>query len=151
MKPYIGAAALAVLALGGIAIAISRPSSPLQASQPQASSAVVTPEAPRVGYVAAPAAAVAPAPTAVPDTQTSERTTVTPVRKRVVNRNSPPRTVRHTRSAKKSALIIGGSAAGGAVIGGLIDGKKGAIIGAVVGGAGGTVYDRKTRHRRRNR
>jgi hypothetical protein len=39
---------------------------------------------------------------------------------------------------KRDAAIIGGSAAGGALIGGLIGGKKGALIGAGAGGAAGT-------------
>lgn len=53
---------------------------------------------------------------------------------------------REPRSAGKSAAIIGGSAAVGAVVGGLTGGKKGAIIGGVVGGAGGAIYDRTTRN-----
>jgi hypothetical protein len=39
---------------------------------------------------------------------------------------------------KKDAVTIGGSAAGGAVAGAIVGGKKGAAIGAIVGGAGGT-------------
>ena len=58
-----------------------------------------------------------------------------------------PRYYVHTRSKRRSAGIIGGSALGGAGIGALVDGRKGALIGGVVGGAGGTVYDRKTRRR----
>lgn len=52
------------------------------------------------------------------------------------------------RSAGKSALIIGGSAATGAAIGGLAGGGKGAAIGAVSGGAAGLIYDRLTRKNR---
>jgi hypothetical protein len=48
------------------------------------------------------------------------------------------------RPLKHSLEIIGGSAAGGALIGGLAGGGKGAGIGALVGGAGGFVYDRLT-------
>jgi hypothetical protein len=54
-----------------------------------------------------------------------------------------------TRSAGQSAAIIGGSAAAGAVVGGLSGGKKGAIIGAAVGGVGGLIYDRTTRNDQR--
>ena len=49
------------------------------------------------------------------------------------------------RSAKSSIAIIAGGTAAGALVGGLIDGKKGAIIGGLIGGGGATVYDRTTR------
>jgi hypothetical protein len=48
------------------------------------------------------------------------------------------------RSAGKSALIVGGSAAVGAGIGALAGGGKGAGIGAIAGGLGGFIYDRLT-------
>jgi len=54
----------------------------------------------------------------------------------------------HTgRSWKKSALIIGGSAAGGAGIGAIVGGKSGAVKGAVLGGVAGTVFDIATRNK----
>jgi hypothetical protein len=46
---------------------------------------------------------------------------------------------------KKDALTIGVPAAGGAIIGGLVDGKKGAAIGAAAGGGGGTAVVLGTR------
>ena len=46
---------------------------------------------------------------------------------------------------KKDALTIGVPAAGGAVIGGLVKGKKGAGIGALVGGGAGTAAVLSTR------
>ena len=49
------------------------------------------------------------------------------------------------RSAGTSAAIIGGSAAAGAVVGGIAGGGKGAAIGAVAGGIGGVVIDQATR------
>lgn len=55
--------------------------------------------------------------------------------------------VKRGRTWQKSALIIGGSAAGGAGVGALLGGKSGAKKGAVVGGIGGLVYDLATRNK----
>ncbi len=55
-----------------------------------------------------------------------------------------PRYETKARTKKKSALIVGGSAAAGAAIGAAAGGGKGAGIGAIVGGVGGLVYDRTT-------
>ena len=52
------------------------------------------------------------------------------------------------RPFRRSAEIVGGSAAGGALIGALAGGGKGAAIGALAGGGGGLVYDRATHERR---
>ena len=60
---------------------------------------------------------------------------------RTVSRAPAPR----VRSAKSSIAIIAGGTAAGALVGGLIDGKKGAIIGGLIGGGGATIYDRTTR------
>ena len=61
---------------------------------------------------------------------------------------TPARTeVKQGRSWKKSALIIGGSAAGGAGVGAILGGGSGAKKGAVVGGIGGLVYDLATRNK----
>lgn len=49
------------------------------------------------------------------------------------------------KGAKKDAAVIGGGTGAGAVIGGIIGGKKGAVIGGVLGGAGGTVAAAKDR------
>lgn len=45
------------------------------------------------------------------------------------------------RGWKKSAMIIGGSSAAGAGIGGILGGKKGALIGAAIGGGASTIYE----------
>ena len=58
-----------------------------------------------------------------------------------------PRYVVRKRSKGKSAAIVGGSAAGGALIGALAGGGKGAAIGAVAGGGAGYLYDRKTHNK----
>ncbi len=44
---------------------------------------------------------------------------------------------------------IGGSAAAGAVIGGITRGKSGAVLGGIAGGAGGYVWDQAIRERYR--
>jgi hypothetical protein len=49
------------------------------------------------------------------------------------------------RSWQKSALLIGGSAAGGAGLGGLLGGKKGALAGAAIGGGTAAIYDQVKR------
>jgi hypothetical protein len=51
------------------------------------------------------------------------------------------RTERQHRSWQKSALIIGGSTATGAGIGGIVHGKKGALIGAALGGGASSIYE----------
>ena len=45
------------------------------------------------------------------------------------------------RSWQKTALIIGGSAASGAGVGAIVDGKKGALIGAAIGGGAASIYE----------
>jgi len=60
---------------------------------------------------------------------------------------SSPTVIRETeqvepkRSWKKTAIVIGAGAGSGAVVGGIIDGKKGAGIGAAIGGGAASVYE----------
>jgi hypothetical protein len=49
--------------------------------------------------------------------------------------------VRPERSWAKTAMIVGGSAAGGAGVGGVVGGKKGALIGAAIGGGAASIYE----------
>jgi hypothetical protein len=49
------------------------------------------------------------------------------------------------RSWEKDALIIGGSAGAGTLIGAVAGGGKGAAVGASAGGIGGLIYDLATR------
>ena len=51
------------------------------------------------------------------------------------------------RSWEKDALIIGGSAGAGTLIGAVAGGGKGAAVGATAGGIGGLIYDLTTRDR----
>lgn len=58
-----------------------------------------------------------------------------------------PQTVRHRRTLRRQALIVGGSAAAGSAIGAAAGGGKGATVGAVSGGVAGLVYDLLTKNR----
>lgn len=49
--------------------------------------------------------------------------------------------VKPQRSKTKTVLIIGGSTASGAGLGGLIGGKKGALVGAALGGGAASIYE----------
>jgi len=61
----------------------------------------------------------------------------------VYQQSAPRRVVSRTpqRSWAKTALVIGGTTATGAGVGGLIGGRKGALIGAAIGGGAGTIYE----------
>jgi hypothetical protein len=71
-------------------------------------------------------------------------TVARPVRTRQVVYDEPVR-VEKKRSVKKSAVIIGSSAAVGAGVGAVAGGKKGALIGAAIGGGGAAIWDQITR------
>jgi hypothetical protein len=45
------------------------------------------------------------------------------------------------RSWQKTLMMIGGSTAAGAGVGGLFGGKKGALVGAAIGGGASTIYE----------
>jgi hypothetical protein len=83
---------------------------------------------------------MAPAQVVPVRTQTVAR----PVRTSQVVYDEPVR-VKKNRSVKKSAVIIGSSAAVGAGVGALSGGKKGALIGAAIGGGGAAIWDQITR------
>ena len=66
--------------------------------------------------------------------------------RRTVYRSVEPVAVRNVettprRSVAKTALIIGGSAASGAGVGGIAGGKKGALLGAAIGGGAASIYE----------
>ncbi len=63
------------------------------------------------------------------------------VERRVVYQEPAPTRVAPERSWKKRLLVIGGSTAAGAGVGGLVGGKKGALIGAALGGGASTLFE----------
>jgi hypothetical protein len=91
-----------------------------------------------------------------------------PVATRVVNRSSARRTVARNSAPRRvyydygqtkgrsfwqkhrDKLTVAMGAGGGALLGGLIGGKKGAGIGALAGGGGSALYTYKLRKRNRN-
>lgn len=58
----------------------------------------------------------------------------------IVGRQPEPEHARK-RSWEKDAVLIGGSAGAGTLIGAVAGGKKGAAVGATAGGIGGLIYD----------
>jgi hypothetical protein len=90
-----------------------------------------------------PAAAPVPAVTPVSNTRraAAPRRAVyrpAPVQEREIVREED---VRPERSWGKTAMIVGGSAASGAGVGGIVGGKKGALIGAAIGGGAASIYE----------
>ncbi|PWU08399.1 MAG: hypothetical protein C5B51_07910 [Terriglobia bacterium] len=162
---YFGSAAQRTLVIGGVAIvaavgliAWTHRSTPAAAPAYVPGTAVDyaqpvgNPGAPPVVYSASPFGS-----SLVPEAPPSEPVTAEPEtaygyetrsyrRRGSADRIAEPRTrvFVKKRPLKHSLEIVGGSAAGGALIGGLAGGGKGAGIGALVGGAGGLVYDRLT-------
>ena len=64
-----------------------------------------------------------------------------PVQEREIVREEPEMVREDDRSWGKTAMVIGGSAAGGAGVGGIVGGKKGALIGAAIGGGAASIYE----------
>ena len=64
--------------------------------------------------------------------------TAAPAQERVVVRETA---AQPQRSWTKTAMIVGGSAASGAGVGGLVGGKKGALVGAAIGGGAASIYE----------
>ena len=100
-------------------------------------SQVSYPERPR--FASTPASVRAPRATA---TRTAYRTAAPApalVQERVVTQEEAAPS--DGRTWKKTAMIIGGSAASGAGVGGIVNGKKGALIGAAIGGGAASIYE----------
>jgi hypothetical protein len=112
--------------------------SAIKGSTTDAAPAIAAPAAAAPAFVTPQGFSAAPARPAVQSVQP------------VVVRSSEPTVVREVReveskprgrSWKKTAMVIGGSTAAGAGVGGLIGGKKGALVGAAIGGGASTIYE----------
>ena len=116
--------------VGSIGVGYAQPGFPMDVA---AQRGVATPYGELPQYVAyAPTASTYPAVRAVPASQTFAEAPVRPAPRRAIAR--APK-----RDWVRTAMIIGGSSAAGAGVGGLIAGKKGALIGAAIGGGAGTL------------
>ncbi len=115
--------------------------SPALAGNPAISYFASTPQP--TAYVPVAYAPVAYAPVAQQGSYTPapRRTAVrtVPAPRQTVSRSTEPRIVSQT--VDKTALVIGGSAASGAGLGGLLGGKKGALVGAALGGGAASIYE----------
>lgn len=136
MKPTVLALVVALVS-GTAMFAVGRTSAP--GAQPAAALVAPDPVAPAVGARTA-LQPVGTQPAAIADRQ------VSPVRRVSAPAPAAQRTVvaeqaRPQRSWKTSALVIGGSAASGAGIGGALGGRKGAITGAAIGGGAASIYE----------
>ena len=100
----------------------------------------VTPAAPQAGVSSLQSGFVPVAqPVALTERVVPQRTvyrTAAPATQRVVVDER-----RSGRSWQKTAMVIGGSAAGGAGVGAIVGGKKGALIGAALGGGAASIYE----------
>jgi len=93
----------------------------------------------RVQYVASPSSG--PRAVQAVETYPLPRQAVAPPRP-VSYSDRPVRVERApSRDWIKTAMIIGGSTAAGAGVGGIFGGKKGALIGAAIGGGASTIYE----------
>ena len=99
------------------------------------------------GYVAAPGYTTALQPAAAPvvvrqtapaprPRQTVYRTAAPAQEQSVIVERATPQ-----RSWTKTAMVIGGSSAAGAGVGGIMGGKKGALVGAAIGGGAASIYE----------
>ena len=87
-----------------------------------------------------------------------EVATAVPRARRAVSRQAPRRVYYDYGQTKgrsfwqkhRDKLTVAMGAGGGALVGGLIGGKKGALIGGLAGGGGSALYTYKLRKRNRN-
>lgn len=126
---------------------MARPVAVSQTAAPYAPAMMYQPQAAAVGYAAPPAQVVTYVPSPAPYVQAPAASAPRAVqtvayepapRTRASNRRVVAREQR--RDWKRTALIVGGSTAAGAGVGGIFGGKKGALIGAAIAGGASTIF-----------
>ena len=140
VKPV--AAALAAALISGVAMyTVGAKTATVDAfTQPAAAQSLNAVQPTSAAYAAPAASATSFQATNPPTVTTTPRRSVGRAA-RVSRENVAYRESRPTRSWQKTAMVIGGSTAGAAGLGGLIGGKKGALIGAALGGGASTIYE----------
>ena len=141
MRTIVAAGVASALAIGSLGYIAGAKSASGAAADPLAVSAFQEAPAPavsRTDFVARPAPRrVTSRPVSY---EPAPRASAPVVASRPVEQAEPK------RSWKKTAIIIGAGAGSGAIVGGIIDGKKGAGIGAAIGGGAASVYEVLKRH-----
>src|SRR5918999_614500 len=92
-----------------------------------------------MGFVTTPQATAAPVVVRQSPAPARVYRTAAPASERVIVRESEE--TQPQRTWTKTAMIVGGSAASGAGVGGLMAGKKGALVGAAIGGGAASIYE----------
>ena len=148
------AGVLSVIAVGVLLIAygLLNPAVPAYADQspfarPMLANETMMLRDPNMPYAQGPVYATYPSQAYVyPAYQQASVPVAAPVRTVTTVEQAPRQTTRVVERAprrdwKKTALVIGGSTATGAGVGGIFGGKKGALIGAAIGGGASTIYE----------
>jgi hypothetical protein len=138
MKVIVAAGVATAVAIGSLGYIAGAKSASGATADPFAVSAFE--QAPAPAPAVAPSGFVArPAPRPIAPRPVSDEPAPRVVSSPTVVQEQEP--VEPKRSWKKTAIIIGAGAGSGAVVGGIIDGKKGAGIGAAIGGGAASVYE----------
>ena len=92
----------------------------------------------QAGFVQQPAASPVLVPQQAPAPRRTVYRTAAPAQETAVVERA---TTTPRRSWAKTAMVIGGTSAAGAGVGGLMGGKKGALVGAAIGGGAASIYE----------
>lgn len=132
------AAVLSTIAVGVLLVAYGLLSPRVSARDDAALYDARSPNDARMAYDARPVSEAR----AMPAVETYPAPRATTVTRPITSLQRPVRVQRApSRDWVKTAMVIGGSTAAGAGLGGIFGGKKGALIGAAIGGGASTIYE----------